>query len=78
VGTPVSSVGRDDARVESKPFDEHDADQIFYHLFMKAPVGIIIADLEGIIKFCNPLAHQLINDQVTPVLGQNLVQLTAA
>ncbi len=70
--------GRDDARVESKPFDEHDADQIFYHLFMKAPVGIIIADLEGIIKFCNPLAHQLINDQVTPVLGQNLVQLTAA
>jgi two-component system cell cycle sensor histidine kinase/response regulator CckA len=70
--------GRDDARVESKPFDEHDADQIFYHLFMKAPVGIIIANLEGIIKFCNPLAHQLINDQVTPVLGQNLVQLTAA
>ena len=68
---------RGNIREESKPFDEHDADQIFYHLFMKAPVGIIIADLEGIIKFCNPLAHQLINDRVAPVLGQNLVRLIA-
>ncbi|MBM3602516.1 MAG: PAS domain-containing protein, partial [Alphaproteobacteria bacterium] len=68
---------RGNQQVDAKPFDEHDADQIFYHLFMKAPVGIIIADLAGIIKFCNPLAHQLINDRATPVLGQNLIQLTA-
>jgi two-component system cell cycle sensor histidine kinase/response regulator CckA len=64
-----------------KLLNEHDAEQLFTHLFANAPIGIAVTDLDGVIKACNPMAKAILlpkNAHSLPdLLGQKLLDLTA-